>query len=283
MTPGFSPERQSLVVELMRLNLIATLIFSISGLVIAGLQANQHFLFPAMAPIFYNIGQIIGILFFAPKEGITIGSMQLPTLGLGEKGMVYGVILGAVLHLSIQIPGLIKHKFSWTPRIDLKDEDVRKVLRMLGPRLATMFFIQLTPIFRDVFASYLSTGSITALKNGWSIMQVPETLIGTAIGTAILPTLSEQFVKQEREKFPRIYPKGVSRLNCTDDPGDRIAVSRFWSPVKLLFLILTQLNITFLSPWRSVSWSAWRGKVLKKSVQDLSIHNRTHALRCGPR
>ncbi len=201
VTPGFSPERQLLVVDLMRLNLVATLIFSISGLVIAGLQANQHFLFPAMAPIFYNIGQIVGILVFAPKEGITIGPLHLPGLGLGERGMVYGVILGAILHLSIQIPGLVRHKFSWTPRIDLKDEDVRKVLRMLGPRLATMFFIQLTPIFRDVFASYLPTGSITALKNGWSIMQVPETLIGTAIGTAILPTLSEQFVREEREKF----------------------------------------------------------------------------------
>src|SRR5574340_266312 len=59
IAPGFSPEQQEMVTNLMRLNLIATLIFSISGLVMAGLQANQHFLLPAMAPLFYNFGQIL--------------------------------------------------------------------------------------------------------------------------------------------------------------------------------------------------------------------------------
>jgi len=61
VAPGFGPEQQGLVVMLMRMNLIATLIFSISGLIMAGLQANQHFLLPAMAPLLYNIGQIIAV------------------------------------------------------------------------------------------------------------------------------------------------------------------------------------------------------------------------------
>ena len=61
IAPGFSGPQQELAIELMRLDLVAILIFSISGLVMAGLQANQHFLLPAMAPAFYNIGQIFGV------------------------------------------------------------------------------------------------------------------------------------------------------------------------------------------------------------------------------
>jgi len=69
ISPGFSPAMQAEVVRIMRLDLFATIIFSISGMVIAGLQANQHFLFPALAPIFYNIGQIFGALVLAPAPG----------------------------------------------------------------------------------------------------------------------------------------------------------------------------------------------------------------------
>ncbi len=201
IAPGLSPIRQELVVELMRLNLIATLIFSISGLVIAGLQSNQHFLLPALAPIFYNIGQLVGVTILAPSKGLQIGGFSLPAFGLGEKGLVYGVILGAALHLIIQIPGLFRFRFSWVPRIDLKDPEVRRVLKLLGPRILTMFFIQLTFIIRDNLASHLALGDISALTYGWMIQQVPETLIGTAIGTALLPALSEMIAKEKRAEF----------------------------------------------------------------------------------
>jgi putative peptidoglycan lipid II flippase len=201
IAPGLSPVRQELVVELMRLNLIATLIFSISGLVIAGLQSNQHFLLPALAPIFYNIGQLVGVTILAPSKGLEIGGFSLPAFGLGEKGMVYGVILGAALHLLIQIPGLFRLRFSWIPRIDLKNPEVRKVLKLLGPRILTMFFIQFTFIIRDNLASHLALGDISALTYGWMIQQVPETLIGTAIGTALLPALSEMVANEKRDEF----------------------------------------------------------------------------------
>ena len=201
IAPGFGPEQQELVIELMRLNLIATLIFSISGLVMAGLQANQHFLLPAMAPLLYNVGQIFGATILAPETGYSVGPLTLPAFGLGIQGLVYGVILGALLHLTIQIPGLARYGFRWSPSFAVQDPDVRKVLRLLGPRVVTMFFIQLTFLARDRFASFLETGSVSSLTLGWTIMQVPETLIGTAIGIAILPTLSELIAKEEREAY----------------------------------------------------------------------------------
>ena len=178
IVPGFTAEQRTLVAELMRLNLISTIIFSISGLVMASLQANQHFLLPAMAPVLYNVGQIIGAILFVPRFGI--------------HGLVYGVILGAAFHLAIQVPALFKYGFKWTPALDLRHTGLLEALKLLGPRLLTMGGIQLIMIARDNFASLLGQpGAVTSLAYGWMIMQVPETLLGTAIATAMLPTLAE--------------------------------------------------------------------------------------------
>jgi putative peptidoglycan lipid II flippase len=213
IVPGFSAAQQGLVTHLMQLNLIATLIFSISGLVMSGLQANQHFLFPALAPIFYNVGQIFGAVVLAPTKPYSFGPVTLPAFGLGVYGLVYGVIIGAVLHLAIQVPGLLKYQFNWTASVSLKDERVRQVLRLVGPRLITMFFIQATFIARDNLASRLSeVGAISALAYGWMIMQVPETLIGTAIGTALLPTISEQAAAKDWEAFRGTIQRAVRVL-----------------------------------------------------------------------
>jgi putative peptidoglycan lipid II flippase len=213
IAPGFGPDEQILIAELMRLNLIATLIFSISGLVMAGLQSNQHFLLPAMAPALYNVGQITGALVFSPTEPYSIGPFTLPALGLGVHGLVYGVILGASLHLLIQIPGLIRYQFHWTPSLDIRDAAMHEVFRMVGPRLLTMLGIQMMFIARDNFASRLNqTGAISALTYGWMIMQVPETLLGTAIAVAILPTLSELAARQDWSSFRLTVEKAVRIL-----------------------------------------------------------------------
>ena len=188
IAPGFGPEQRVLLADLMRLNLVGTVIFSISGLVMASLQANQHFLLPAMAPTMYNIGQIFGAIYLVPRFGI--------------HGLVYGVIIGAALHLLIQIPALFKYEFKWTPVFDLRDTGLIEALKLLGPRLLTMFGIQLIVIARDNLASRLDqVGAVTSLTYGWMIMQVPETLLGTAIATALLPTLAELASRQDWHEF----------------------------------------------------------------------------------
>jgi putative peptidoglycan lipid II flippase len=187
IAPGFSDAQQLLAADLMRYNLIATLIFSISGLVMAGLQSHKHFLLPAIAPILYNVGLIFGAIYLVPIYGI--------------HGLVYGVIIGAILHLGIQIPGLIKYKFHWTPSFDLKEPGVRQTLSLMGPRILTVLFIQIIFLSRDNLASRLAEGSVTALTYAYFIMQVPETLIGTAIATALLPTLSSLIAGDKKEHF----------------------------------------------------------------------------------
>ncbi|HLA96978.1 MAG TPA: lipid II flippase MurJ, partial [Anaerolineales bacterium] len=192
IAPGFEVEQQLLVADLMRLNLIATLFFSLGGLIISGLQANQHFLLPALAPSMYDLGAFFGIIFLVPERGYQVGPITLPAFGLGIRGLVYGTILGATLFFLIQLPGLAIYRFRWRPAIKLRHPGVTRVLALLGPRILMVLLIQVIFVAQDNLASFLSTGTVTALVYGWLIMQFPETVIGTTIGTAFLPTLSEQ-------------------------------------------------------------------------------------------
>jgi putative peptidoglycan lipid II flippase len=197
IAPGFSASQQALTSSLMRLDLLAIVIFSISGLVMAGLQANQHFFLPALAPILYNLGQIFGVLVLSPEKGLHLGPVQLPGFGLGLYGIVIGVILGAFLHLLIQVPGLVRYHFRWTPALEIKSAGIQRVLILLGPRVLTMGCIQAYFVARDNLSSRFGTVGVGALNLGWTIEQVPETIIGTAMAVAILPSLAE-FINQGR-------------------------------------------------------------------------------------
>jgi putative peptidoglycan lipid II flippase len=222
ITPGFPPEQQLLVADLMRLNLIATLIFSISGLVMGALQANQHFLLPALAPLCYNLGQIAGVVFLRERLGIY--------------GLAYGVIAGAALHLAVQIPGLVRYQFKWTPQLTLAHDGVRRVLRLMGPRILPLAFINLIFIANDNLASRLgTTGAITALAYGWLILQLPETVIGTAIGTALLPTLSELVARGERAELQRLLRRALGVLLALTVPVSLAGLVLVRPAVRLAF------------------------------------------------
>ena len=209
IAPHFSLANQTLTASLMRFDLIAILIFSISGLVMSGLQANQHFLLPALAPVLYNCGQIFGVTILAPTEGLHLGPFQLPAFGLGLYGMVYGVILGAALHLLIQVPGLLRYQFRWRPVIGLKSPGVMRVIVLLWPRVLTMASIQAYFVARDNLASYFDTAGVGALNLGWTIQQVPETIIGTAIAVALLPSLAEFINRGQKDDFQKTVNRAL--------------------------------------------------------------------------
>ncbi|MCC7119325.1 MAG: hypothetical protein IT310_12440 [Anaerolineales bacterium] len=199
IAPGFSAEQLHLLVELMRLNLIGTIIFSVSGLVSASLQANQSFVLPALAPTMYNVGRVFGGLFLAERFGI--------------HGLVYGVILGAALHLLIQLPGLFKFGFRWTPALNLRHTGLIEALKLMAPRLLTMAGIQFVVIARDNLASRLDqAGAVSSLTYGWMIMQAPETVLGTALATALLPALSEYAARADWAGFHKTLERALRVL-----------------------------------------------------------------------
>ena len=176
VAPGFDPEKQAQTVELMRILLVSTLIFSVSGICMGILQSFNAFLLPALAPIMFDLGILFGAGFLIKPFGVN--------------GIAYGAVLGTTLHFAIQIPGLIHYRARWRPGLGLKDPMLWRVIRLMLPRVAGLGVFSLNFIVMNNIASRLGTGSVSALNWGWRLMQIPETLIGTAMGIVIFPTLA---------------------------------------------------------------------------------------------
>jgi putative peptidoglycan lipid II flippase len=178
IAPGFSPEQQALTAQLMRWMLLSTVVFGASGLIMGALNATQHFLLPAAAPVFYNLAIILGAWLLTPTFGIL--------------GLVIGVVAGAVAHLLIQLPGLWQARARYTPALTLQDAGVREVMRLMGPRVLGLFFVQMHFLVNTILASGLSSGSLSALNYAWLLMLLPQGVFAQSIATAIFPTFAAQ-------------------------------------------------------------------------------------------
>lgn len=183
VAPGFDAYRADLAARLMRLVLMQTLIASASSIATSSLQAHQHFLLPAAAPLAYTIGRITGTLMLAPHFGIL--------------GLAYGGLAGTVGHFLIQVPGLLRYHARWTPT--LYDPDLRAVLKLMLPRMAGLGATYLTFVLPTFLGSRLSSGAISAYEYAWRLMQFPETILGTALGITVFPTLSAYANAGEKE------------------------------------------------------------------------------------
>ncbi len=174
--PGFSPAGQAESVSLLRIMAFSTVIMSTSGVVMGILQSHNHFLLPALAPIMLDVGILFG-------AGVLIRPF-------GIQGVAYGAVLGAMLHLGIQIPGLLRQRLHWQPLLGWRDPQLWRLIRLMLPRMASVGLFNLEFLVMNNVASRLGEGSVSALSWGWRLMQIPETLIGTALGTVIFPTLA---------------------------------------------------------------------------------------------
>ena len=172
----FHPDLVAQTATLMRILLLALLLFSISGLCMGILQTNQNFLLPTLAPIMYDVGNLIGTLILARFWGIY--------------GAAIGAVIGAGLHLGIQIPGLIRLRAKWWPGLNWRDPALREVIVLMIPRAIALGLANINILVAIRIASSLQAGSVSAYNRGYSLMQFPETLIGTAMGIVIFPTLA---------------------------------------------------------------------------------------------
>lgn len=191
LVPDFSLEKQQLTAELMRIILLQTMFFGISGVMSAFLNGNQHFALPALASVALDVGYVIGLFLF------------VDFMGMGIHGLAWGTVLGALMHILIQVPALIKYDFSWRPTLDWKLAGTQELIRLMGPRLLTLGTIQFADLFIVRLTSGLPDGSTSAYFYGYFVMQLPETLFGTAIALVVFPTLAEMWNEGDLESMKR--------------------------------------------------------------------------------
>ncbi len=182
--PGFiQRDQQILTVALLRLLLIASVIFGVSGLLMGVLNAHQHFIFPALAPTFYWLGMILGLLAWVPRLGIY--------------GLAWGAVLGAALHLAIQLPGLRGLGARYWLDVGWRNPAVRDVMRLMGPRLVGVAAVQINFLVSAALASFMLSGSVSALNYAWQVFTMPQVIIAQGVSIAALPTFSAMVAREE--------------------------------------------------------------------------------------
>ncbi len=187
----FGPTEIALGADLLRIMLVGQIILVASTFITSILQSFRHFLATAIAPIVFNLGYIFGTLILVKSFGIY--------------AMAYSVIIGAVLHLLLQIPFALKVDFKYIPAIKIKAGEIRELLSMLLPRIGSVFITNLIYTVNNSFALLISPSAAAHFKYATQLQFFPVQIFGVAIATAALPTLSAEGEEDNYKRFKETF------------------------------------------------------------------------------
>lgn len=194
---GFSLEMREELVTVTRIMLLQPLLLGISNLFVAYVQVRGRFLLYAVAPIVYNMGIIFGILVLYPF---------FQTAGLG-----LGVVLGALLHLSVQIPFMIKNNM--LPRFVMPSwRTVYEVVAISIPRSISLSMQQLVSLFMVSIISLYAVGSVSSFSFAWNLHAVPLSIIGVSYSVAAFPKLAKLFSEGKLKEYKDMIIVAVRQI-----------------------------------------------------------------------
>jgi putative peptidoglycan lipid II flippase len=240
---GFSPEQLEMAVILTRIMMIQPILMGISSVVASILKIFKLFLASALAPVVYNLGIIIGILFFVPFMGL--------------KGLAWGVVLGALLHILVQIPALIGTDYKFTFNISIFRElssGLKKVVLMMVPRSLGIIAYQVFLLGITVIASTLREGSIAVFNLANEIQNLPQTVFALSSAVAAFPSLSKLNAEKKYKDFVKISFNTL------------LQIFFFLIPIAVWFFIFREPIIRFLLGYGKFDWAS-----TVKTIQVFSI------------
>lgn len=197
--PGLDESGRSLAVSMMRVIAVNPFLFAVATVVASMQQAVGRFAFFALAPVVYNIGIIIGIVFFT--QGINIFGWQVFEGGI--MGVALGVVLGSIMQLVISSIGLFGMGFDYRFKIYFKNKGFRQVLRLLPPRSLDQGIDYVNSIVETNLASRMISGSVAVYQQATSLAYVPINMIGVAISTAVFPKMTERMGQGRPDLFKK--------------------------------------------------------------------------------
>ena len=195
--PGLDESSRALAVSMMRVIAINPFLFAIGSVVASMQQAVGRFTFFAMAPAVYNIGIIIGAMFFT--NGIDIFGWHVFDGGI--MGVALGVVLGSIMQLLISCAGLFGMGFDYNFKIYWKNKGFLKVLSLLPARSLDQGIDYVNSIVETNLASRMASGTIRAFQQASVLSNVPINLIGVAISTAAFPKMAERLGQGRPDLF----------------------------------------------------------------------------------
>ncbi len=242
VVPGFSGEQKILTDRLTQVILFAQMFLVVGTFFFGIAHTYQRFIIPALAPIFYNFGIILGIVFFAPLFGI---------MGLG-----LGVVLGAMLHVLVQVPLIRSIGFRYKLTFDFLNSGVKEVFKLMSVRNIGLVAEQVNEVVGVALASIISYSSVTLLTFATHLFAVPIGLFGATIAQAALPVLSKEFSKGDMESFKRTLLTTMHQILFLTLPAAAILIVLRIPVVRLVFgadlfswedTVLTGRTVAFFS------------------------------------
>ncbi|MEK7180037.1 MAG: lipid II flippase MurJ [Patescibacteria group bacterium] len=210
--PGFPKEHISELIFLSRLLLFSPIILGFSNLFGSIAQAHHRFFVYAIAPVLYNFGIVVGIIFFTPFYGVT--------------GVVLGVVLGAIFHALIQLPVIISQGLIPQFSFSFDFSSIKKIVLLSLPRTFTLAISNLSILFLLALASLEREGSISIFNFSFNLQSVPLSIIGVSYSLAAFPTLARLFSNGEQKQFLEHIRESARHII-------------FWSiPFTILFIVL---------------------------------------------
>ncbi len=180
IAPGYKEAELLQIAAIAKLLFLAQGFFIISYVLTGVLESFRRFLIPALAPLLYNVGIIIGTVLFSHSLGLMAPAV--------------GVLIGALIHFLIQLPLAYKLGFRFSKSFR-PNSGVRSIGKLAAPRLADLSFRQIVEGIILYFSSFLGTASYAYFTLANSLQLAPVRLIGTSLSKAALPTLSAEMDK----------------------------------------------------------------------------------------
>jgi putative peptidoglycan lipid II flippase len=228
ITPGFSQEKMDIVVKLSRIMFLSPIFLGISAILSSILQSYKRFFIYSLAPIFYNVGIIIGALYFVQYFGIY--------------GLAWGVVLGSVMHMLVQLPATFMTGYRYKLVFGFKDKNVRKVGKLMIPRTLTLIINQVNFLITTIFASTLMMGSLAIYNLANNLQSFPLGIFGVSFAVAALPVLSSLAASKKTDDF-------VSTISTTFRQ-----ILFFTVPVSILLYVLRAQIVRVILGSGQFSW-----------------------------
>ena len=197
--PGFAdtPEKFQLTTDLLRVTFPYILLISLSSFVGAILNTYNRFSVPAFTPTLLNVSMILFALFLTPY-------FDPPVMALG-----WAVLAGGLAQLLYQLPHLKRLGLLVLPRLSLRDTGAVRVMKQMLPAILGVSVSQISLIINTIFASFLVAGSVSWMYYADRLMELPSGVLGVALGTILLPTLSKTYANKDRHEYSRILDWGL--------------------------------------------------------------------------
>jgi putative peptidoglycan lipid II flippase len=200
ITPGFSSEKLATTVTLTRIMFLSPLFLGLSGVFGGILTSFKRFLIYSIAPLFYNLGIIIGVIVFVPFWG--------------SVGLAWGVVFGALMHMIIQYPAAkaLGYKHKWIFRAHFSNNEIKRVGKLMVPRTLGIAVNQVNLFVITIFASTLASGSLAIVNFAQNLQGVALGLFGSSFAIAVFPTLSAIHAKKDYGEFARTFSRTFRQI-----------------------------------------------------------------------